>query len=129
MSQRAGDVRNPSEHEAHLAKIQQIVRDWQAGLISVASKRGQIADLNSQYYGEHVKGETGADITASPRVVDEILVSLADRSMIPTEAAGAALAALRNAGYVAAQAEDLDEAKRILAEGRAAYQEILRASR
>ena len=129
MSQRAGDTRTTSEHEQHLARIHEIVADWRDGRISVSAKRGMVADENARYYGASTRGETGSDITSSPRVMDEVLFSLADRMLVPTEAAGAALAAMREAGMRAAVAEDLAEAKRILAEGREAYQEILRASR
>lgn len=129
MTQRAGDTRSTSEHEQHLERISRIVSDWRNGIISVASKRGQIADENARYYGTSTRGETGSDITSSPRVMDEVLFSLADRMLVPTEAAGAALAALRDAGRRSAEAGDLEQAKRILAEGRRAYQEILRASR
>lgn len=113
----------------HLARIHQIVADWRDGRISVAAKRGMIADENSAYYGQSTRGDAGSDITQAPRVMDEVLLSLADRTLVPVEAAGAALAALRDAGARAAAAEDLAEAKAILAEGRRAYQEILRASR
>lgn len=129
MSQRAGDTRTAREYDAHLARIRDIIASWHRGEIGPNAKRQQIADENAIYYGEDVRGNTGTDLTATPRVVDEVVHRLAERMMIPAEAASSALAATRDAGWKAAHTDDQDEAARLQKQGRDAYLDILRTAR
>lgn len=128
MVQRAGDTRTDSEYGAHLARIRQIITAWHAGELGTVAKRDRIAQENAQYYSDAARGATGTDVTRSPQVADEVLFALAAQLMVPVEAAGAALAAGRLAGWRAALAEDPEAARRELADAREAYREILRTA-
>jgi hypothetical protein len=129
MKQRAGDTRTPAEYDAHLARIRAIITAWHQGEIGVTAKRERIAQENASYYAEATRGDTGADLTVTPKVVDELLHGLALRLMVPVEAAGAALAATREAAWRAAHTDDPEEAARIQEDAQQAYLEILRTAR
>ena len=129
MKQRAGDTRTPAEYDAHLARIRAIITAWHQGEIGVSAKRDRIASENASYYGEPARGETGRDLTLSPKVMDEVMHSLATRLMVPVEAAGAALAATREAGWRAAHTDDPVEAERLQEDAREAYNAILGTAR
>lgn len=58
--------RTLAERRAHLAAIEEIVRQWMAGEISLADKRDAIAHENSFFHGRAVRGRTGMSLTADP---------------------------------------------------------------
>ena len=129
MKQRAGDIRTPAEYGAHLARIRAIITAWHQGDIGVTAKRERIAQENASYYTEATRGDTGSDLTLTPKVMDEVVHGLALRLMVPVEAADAALAATREAGWRAAHTDDPDEAARIQEDAQQAYRDILRTAR
>ena len=129
MKQRAGDARTPAEYDAHLARIRAIITAWHQGEIGVTAKRERIAQENASYYAEATRGDTGSDLTITPKVMDEVMLGLATRLMVPVEAAGAALAATRDAGWRAAHTDDPAEAERLQRDAHEAYVAILRTAR
>lgn len=129
MAQRPGDTRAGADYDAHLAQVRKIVMAWQAGKITVRDKQSQIARENERYYSGSQRGDTGQDITETPRMIDQAAYSLADRACIPIEAAQVALNLWRQAAWDSEHADDLPTSRRILAEGREAYEDVLRAAR
>jgi hypothetical protein len=73
-------TRTLDEERAHRAAITKIVDDWQAGIISLATKRERISEENLFYHGDHVNSlTTGKTLTLDTAPVQSIPSAIAER--------------------------------------------------
>ena len=128
MERYLGD-RTGEEYRAHMDLIKSITDDWHNGKIGTREKRARIAAENAAFYNGQQLGAAGGAITSEPRMTDEIAHVIADGSGVPMEAISAALRARRRASIRAANADSVEEARRLSDEGLDAYTEILATAR
>jgi hypothetical protein len=74
-------TRTLDEERAHRAAITKIVDDWQAGIISLATKRERISEENLFYHGDHTNSlTTGKTLTLDTAPVQSVPSAIAERT-------------------------------------------------